>query len=238
MTDRELLQQALDALEDVSDDAEEPHKTKEAIEALRTRLAQPELATCKCCNGTGWVIRDADIGTDTECFVCDGKGLIAQPEQNVSYAGNGAASKENTTTPTGFFFQMQRPKPEECYSCGSIHSAYVRHCAKCGYMKGLENPEWTNKGKLRNVTIVFKDVPSYTINRWSKEFDVYLDGKKADIYTTPLKKEWVGLTEKEIERMALTDTFWFINKSGMEAFEWGAFAKAIEAKLKEKNGMD
>ncbi len=55
---------------------------------------------------------------------------------------------------------------------------------------------------------------------------------------TQPEKKWVGLTEKEIERMALTDTFWFINKSGMEAFEWGAFAKAIEAKLKEKNGMD
>lgn len=42
MTDRELLQQALDALEDVLDDAEEPHKTKDAIEAIRTRLTQLE----------------------------------------------------------------------------------------------------------------------------------------------------------------------------------------------------
>ena len=42
MTDRELLRQALDALEDVLDDAEEPHKTKDAIQAIRTRLAQPK----------------------------------------------------------------------------------------------------------------------------------------------------------------------------------------------------
>jgi hypothetical protein len=39
---REEAQQVLDALEDVTDGAEEPHKTKEAIETLRTRLAQPE----------------------------------------------------------------------------------------------------------------------------------------------------------------------------------------------------
>jgi hypothetical protein len=42
MTDRELMQQALDALEDVADDAEESHKTVAAIEAIRARLAQPE----------------------------------------------------------------------------------------------------------------------------------------------------------------------------------------------------
>lgn len=42
MTDRELMQQALDALEDVADGAEESHKTVAAIEALRARLAQPE----------------------------------------------------------------------------------------------------------------------------------------------------------------------------------------------------
>ena len=41
MTDRELMQQALDALEDVADGAEESHKTVAAIEAIRARLAQP-----------------------------------------------------------------------------------------------------------------------------------------------------------------------------------------------------
>lgn len=151
---------------------------------------------------------------------------LAQPEQNVSYAGNGTASKENTTPPTGFFFQVSHPKPEECYSCGSIHSAYVRRCAKCGYMKGLENPEWTNNGKLRDVTIVFKDTPPYTVNRWSKDFDVYLDGKKADIYTDPPKKEWVGLTDDEVAAIYKEST---IFNTPMY------FAMAVEAKLKEKN---
>jgi hypothetical protein len=39
---REEAQQVLDALEDVTDGAEEPHKTKEAIGTLRARLAQSE----------------------------------------------------------------------------------------------------------------------------------------------------------------------------------------------------
>lgn len=29
---------------------------------------------CGACNGSGWVPRDTDIGTDQECFVCDGTG--------------------------------------------------------------------------------------------------------------------------------------------------------------------
>lgn len=42
MTDKEVMQMALDALEDVADGAEESHKTVAAIEALRTRLSQCE----------------------------------------------------------------------------------------------------------------------------------------------------------------------------------------------------
>lgn len=29
---------------------------------------------CGACNGTGRVVRDPDIGTDQECWVCDGSG--------------------------------------------------------------------------------------------------------------------------------------------------------------------
>ena len=39
---REEAQQVLDALEDVMDDAEEPHKTKNAFEFLRAKLSEPE----------------------------------------------------------------------------------------------------------------------------------------------------------------------------------------------------
>jgi DnaJ-class molecular chaperone len=33
---------------------------------------------CGACNGTGFISRDPDIGTDQECFVCDGKGYFAE----------------------------------------------------------------------------------------------------------------------------------------------------------------
>jgi hypothetical protein len=31
---------------------------------------------CACCCGTGLVVRDPDIGTDQECFVCEGRGTV------------------------------------------------------------------------------------------------------------------------------------------------------------------
>jgi hypothetical protein len=43
---REEAHQVLGALEDVTDGAEEPHKTKEAIETLRARLAQQACSRC------------------------------------------------------------------------------------------------------------------------------------------------------------------------------------------------
>ena len=33
-------------------------------------------AVCGCCHGSGWVVRDSDIGTDQECFVCEGSGVV------------------------------------------------------------------------------------------------------------------------------------------------------------------
>lgn len=48
-------------------------KQLDAIEAEEARMAADG---CKCgiCNGTGFVVRDPDIGTDQECFGCDGSG--------------------------------------------------------------------------------------------------------------------------------------------------------------------
>lgn len=38
----------------------------------REPVAAPE--ECGACHGSGWVVRDADIGTEQECFSCDGSG--------------------------------------------------------------------------------------------------------------------------------------------------------------------
>ena len=53
------------------------------------------------------------------------------------------------------------------------------------------------------------------------------------LYTAPLKKEWVGLTDKEIQDLGyLSEKF---DASNSEWFDRWGFAQAIEAKLKEKN---
>lgn len=42
---------------------------------------------CPRCNGSGWIIRDPDIGTDQECPVCDGAGLVASAQQDEREVG-------------------------------------------------------------------------------------------------------------------------------------------------------
>lgn len=37
-----------------------------------------EVVACGNCGGTGWMVRDPDIGTDQECFVCDGSGRYSE----------------------------------------------------------------------------------------------------------------------------------------------------------------
>jgi hypothetical protein len=51
------------------------------------------------------------------------------------------------------------------------------------------------------------------------------------LYTAPPKKEWVGLTDEE--RIAL----WGMRSDGPSNSEIRGFARAIEAKLKEKNDV-
>jgi hypothetical protein len=49
--------------------------SKEASMALSDEL---EALACGNCGGTGWMVRDPDIGTDQECFVCDGSGRYSE----------------------------------------------------------------------------------------------------------------------------------------------------------------
>jgi hypothetical protein len=50
------------------------------------------------------------------------------------------------------------------------------------------------------------------------------------VYTAPPKREWVGLTDEE--RLEVASRKWW---HWEDAFDIGGFARAIEAKLKEKN---
>lgn len=51
-----------------------PRTLQSVQEASEWLYSDPEPEVCGNCNGSGWMVRDPDIGTDQECFVCDGSG--------------------------------------------------------------------------------------------------------------------------------------------------------------------
>jgi len=55
----------------------------------------------------------------------------------------------------------------------------------------------------------------------------------APLYTAPPKREWVGLTDDETSLLAM-ETWGCVNIAPQSAFK---FARAVEAKLKEKNNV-
>jgi DnaJ-class molecular chaperone len=40
------------------------------------KLKKDEPVACRACDGSGRMVRDPDIGTDQECFVCEGLGVF------------------------------------------------------------------------------------------------------------------------------------------------------------------
>jgi hypothetical protein len=56
---------------------------------------------------------------------------------------------------------------------------------------------------------------------------------RTPLYTTPPKKEWVGLTDGEIQDLSYLSQK--IDEGNAAWFDRWGFARAIEAKLKEKN---
>jgi hypothetical protein len=67
MTKDEALQMCLEYIET---DAHERKYVRHAIKAALE--AKDEPVACGACNGSGRMVRDPDIGTDQECFVCEG----------------------------------------------------------------------------------------------------------------------------------------------------------------------
>jgi hypothetical protein len=61
-----------------------------------------------------------------------------------------------------------------------------------------------------------------------KDIQFYFDGIPETKHISPPKREWVGLTDEEVE--ILIKTAW------NEEQAFAGFVRSIEAKLKEKNG--
>jgi len=100
-----------------------------------------------------------------------------------------------------------------------------------------ENPDWVmpkdepernepppQRTEQEPVAYLCENAVGHKYFRWKKPTSIY---KPIALYTRPLQRTWVGLTGKEQAHI------WA--NSNPTAFEVYSFAKAIEAKLKEKN---
>ena len=110
--ERKKLEQLLEALNESWHLTPKPDYVRVAIAASKEALAQPaqEPVSCNSCKGSGWVVRDPDIGTDQECFVCQGSGMRedeAQPAQEEECKHQ-------------FQVDQDAPKHKCCQICGLV----------------------------------------------------------------------------------------------------------------------
>ena len=178
MNDHELLQQALDALED--DDL----PRYEIIKAIETRLAQPEPVM--------WQNAALRLGEDLSTVGPDGYYNMTA-KQWLDWALSVITKIQ--------IDYMQLGACEE-----KSRKDYI------GLILGVRVDDASVIIKTKN-----KDNAKYLCNELLNEKEIYY-------YPAPTQKEWVGLTDDEIDSIAVGDDHEILT-----------FARAIEAKLKEKN---
>ena len=186
---------------------------------IKEALAQPEQEPCGGCGGSGWVPRDPDIGTDQECFDCNGSG--AQPEQE----------------PVAWDVHVHT---EHCFQ------GEYQHC--CKYGDGDDCTAKPTKGALAPTSTQCEVPPEQEpvacdcrlqadeCNGDTATFHPFQVGASCStrlcerVYTTPPQrpwgKPWVSLTDEEISQLWISTSPYFNEDD---------FARNIEAKLKEKN---
>jgi hypothetical protein len=195
MTDRELLQQALDMLDDINQCSLPPTgiplpaEIDHVMEALRARLAQPEPVI--------YARKEGDL------IVVD---LPQVP------TGGGGISKDEQPEPEP---EKSQDKPcvedDGCPTEKAVLQRFWReHQAQPEQEPvawGIANTRPTEKQPLMMV-MLDKPEPSHLV---------------VALYTAPPQREWVGLTDEEIEE---------IYTNAMSDFD---FIFDTQAKLKEKN---
>ena len=117
---------------------------------------------------------------------------------------------------------LEQPKPydqtalELCDVCGWKTLIPDDGCLNCG------------RGKVEQLPVAWLDV--FTDKTYSNsEIDEKAKADLTPLYTAPPKREWVGLTDEEIEYI------WGITKPDYE--DLFDFPRFIEAELREKNGF-
>jgi hypothetical protein len=148
MTKDEALKLALDALEYLATQIKPDYEHSKAITAIKATLeanefnpdwdtqsvlteeiqrmakrieeleAKGEIVACGACNGSGRMVRDPDIGTDQECFVCEGtleaKGEPVQKPVAWMYEVNHAHTCLDLFEP-----------PDDAYDEGTLYPLYT-----------------------------------------------------------------------------------------------------------------
>ena len=183
MTDRELMQQALDALDLVTDLTSYDDEVYEAIDALRARLAQPE----------------QEIESDQDHVEDDG----CPTEKAVLQR---------------FWREHQKQEPVACPYCHYSHTLgavfFDQNCAGCvNRMTAPPQREW--QGLTENE--ISRKPPT-------QDLSAPLTVNGVPMYP---QREWQTLTDEEMFSL------WV--RCPAETEDRFAFARAIEAKLKEMN---
>ena len=190
MNDRELLQMALNALEECYDVQAYPANGEtiqdDAIKALRARLAQPP--------------KDLELPlVRPEEFV-----LLIQGKENFR-----GIPVMRTEWPT------PEPYPENFIDALRFDAALAQ-----------PEPEPAN---WMEECADFWEHYSYITERAQEKYNVEAEMWIKKLRTSPPQREWQGLTDEEQTQVAWS--------CGAMSADWLEFAEAIEAKLKEKNGV-
>jgi hypothetical protein len=200
MTDRELLQMALDALEGVKDMAWDSDTVagRKLIETLRAKLSEPEPEP---------VVIDGNTSDGYHTF---NELYEFRKAYNVALFNEWAASGKHSVHKS-----FRHHDGELCFGGGWFIVVAVLPDGQ------ISNHYETKDWDLFNVPIVEKALFEFDGHTGS---DVIA---RLTSYTAPPQREWQGLTFEEIAEVYKQDALMF------KPLE---FARAIEAKLKEKNG--
>lgn len=258
MTDREVMKMALEALDGLS----EPYDVLKAQEALRQALAQPEQDAGKCGCGANLYIDEngkpcskaqpeqepTACGYDETVGMCTNNPCCEQTpvahlwecigRWSAYLASNG--EKANLAPPEWLVDAVKAAtaQPEQepvawMHPDGKNYRGFTSPLTT--FMKNDWTPLYTappSKPKQKPVAYITGEYKGYfTIEQINKSA-VLTQGM--NLYTAPPSKPWVSLTDEEITKAYEVSGHYQTLRS-RDAFAVFSLARAIEAKLKEKN---
>jgi len=246
MTDRELMQQALEALDNISALMRDPEDMMiadvdivlEAATALRERLAQPEQTVPSDHSNSHqpeqWEQFYPDMGNPLDRMAENARELGLDYEPVNTKVNFEAIPKQISVQEPVAWMSKVISHYEELRRIIDNGSESMTHEDAVEYLKELV--------KLNERPYKPEPVAWMFTNQEGSEYCSERDdrvGIWTPLYIPPPRREWVGLTEEEIESCNQTTTDWGAPCVWLwdDALEEGGiqFARAIEAKLREKN---